>query len=320
MLYYAIKDKIPIYPIHNNDLKDQKHNLQNNNIGRFIVNYITFSFFNHPDELAQQYQWKSPSCIIKKYNQDKKSFNPITATYYALVIWNKYNRSRDKKYLDQFKLLINFMEEIGKEKDNQLIFEYQFDYPRFNLKAPWHSGITQGQALSCFIRYNLLGGSNHTKQKIDKIYNSLLHPEDQNGILSLMQDKRPWIEEYPNSSSRHVLNGFLFALIALYEYNHHFPKNSSYQILEDLTDSFFRNYNLFVRGKDLRYSSERIVLANIQYQGLHAFQMYHLYQLSGQLEFRQIGEAWLEKVDWNLFEHFHGIKNSSDQRKILSKL
>ena len=81
------------------------------------------------------------------------------------------------------------------------------------IKAPWKSSLAYGVVLSCFSRaYHVTGEEKylHKSKSLLKGYT-----EDFNSSIF----GKPFYEEYPIKPGHYVLNGFIFALLGLYDFH-----------------------------------------------------------------------------------------------------
>jgi hypothetical protein len=107
-------------------------------------------------------------------------------------------------------------------------FPYDFDFAVHGdttqtLKAPWYSGMAQGQALSAFTRLFQVTQNPVWKAAADATYASLdngpVQGEPFGSWVSSSGDL--WLEEYPRwpvETSERVLNGHIFAAFGIYDY------------------------------------------------------------------------------------------------------
>ncbi|ELT98477.1 hypothetical protein CAPTEDRAFT_225290 [Capitella teleta] len=91
---------------------------------------------------------------------------------------------------------------------------------RLQLPPGWYSGMAQGQAMSLLVR-----AYSHTRNQ--GYLNAALRAtalfdvaSGNGGVLAKFADNYPWYEEYPTTPSCFVLNGFIYALIGLYDLQH----------------------------------------------------------------------------------------------------
>ncbi|CAH8296951.1 unnamed protein product [Schistosoma turkestanicum] len=111
----------------------------------------------------------------------------------------------------------------------------RISYGRKALKPGWYSAMGQGQAISLLVRaYNYTGNRLYLEacHRALDLFNVNIK---RGGIRSYFLDQSDlvWFEEYPFDPPIHVLNGFIYSLIGLYDYikllvNSPDPSASSY--------------------------------------------------------------------------------------------
>ena len=93
------------------------------------------------------------------------------------------------------------------------LWHYQNDYGE--LKAPWVSGMAQGEAVSVLVRaYGLTQDDKYIVQAKQAL-NPLMLSKAEGGVRSLIEGQHEFIEEYPFIEPHHTLNGFMYCLIGL---------------------------------------------------------------------------------------------------------
>jgi len=154
------------------------------------------------------------------------STHPVSMTYrggkciYAYTV--AINDPERDEYLKRAGAIGESLLEIAIEKDGALLFPYGFDLRTH--KAPWFSGLAQGQALSLFVNLFNLTGKKRYRDAADKIFTSFFffYPESYDErkpwISYVDENGYYWIEEYPRKNPQHVLNGFQYAVLGLYQY------------------------------------------------------------------------------------------------------
>ena len=105
-----------------------------------------------------------------------------------------------------------------------------YNFKFHDLVAPWYSGMTQGVAISFLLIYYELTKDENALIKVKQLAAFLLKDESDGGTISCTPENNCFIEEYPNSKrKRHVLNGFINALIGINEYLIYFPNDERAQ-------------------------------------------------------------------------------------------
>ncbi|XP_041966430.1 glucuronic acid epimerase a [Alosa sapidissima] len=85
------------------------------------------------------------------------------------------------------------------------------------LEPGWYSAMAQGQAMSTLVRAYLLTHDPAFLSAALRATGPLKRTVDQHGVRAVFMNKFDWYEEYPTTPSSFVLNGFIYALIGLYD-------------------------------------------------------------------------------------------------------
>ncbi|XP_048173909.1 D-glucuronyl C5-epimerase isoform X1 [Corvus hawaiiensis] len=86
-----------------------------------------------------------------------------------------------------------------------------------SLDPGWYSAMAQGQAMSTLVRAYLLTKEPAFLGAALRATAPFKLPAEQRGVKAVFMDRHDWYEEYPTSPSSFVLNGFMYALIGLYD-------------------------------------------------------------------------------------------------------
>ena len=314
--YYCFRDKITTSRLSFQYSVPTDHQLQSLNAeDPAFLTFTSYHFYKEPKTVLNDLGVKSLKDLLKSRDRPGTKFNPVSILYYGLVGWNTYHIERSDNLRKELDSIFAFIKSYGEFKDSAWILPYRFDYPRFDISAPWYSGITQGLALSFLLRYKILVKDPMVDALCKDIYNSFGIEEKEGGIASTTPEGMPWIEEYPNSSCRQVLNGFLFSLISMIEYAISYNKESIVEKIAVYESSFFTTYIHYLRGSTIKYARNRCVLANVQYQGLHFYQLVHLYKLTGNQRYIELAREWKDHVNWQLFAGFYNLNKQELKRE-----
>lgn len=85
------------------------------------------------------------------------------------------------------------------------------------LEPGWYSAMAQGQAMSTLVRAYLLSHDPAFLSAALRATGPLKRSPEQHGVKAVFMNKFDWYEEYPTAPSSFVLNGFIYALIGLYD-------------------------------------------------------------------------------------------------------
>lgn len=262
-----------------------------------------FSYAYYPHAAAFEKSMKlsgdnHPLLGVKQ--QDGNAFNPILVVLDALVRYNEYSLKKEEPDLFRFQKACDFLKSYAIQNESGIWIPYYQSYKKYNMQAPWVSGLTQALTLSVFLRH-----PQPQPDLIEGIFRSLWVPMEQGGVFTQHPSGFPWIAEYPGDSVPFVLNGQLSVIISLLEYLSCYPDAPVKAAVVQMINGFLDTYSAYRINKSIKYSWSRPKLASIHYKGLHAFQLVHLFQLTGFPQFRELAEEWVDKVEWEDFARFH---------------
>ena len=148
-----------------------------------------------------------------------KYYNPSTIAQYGLQHYSLYLKNEDQASKSKF---IKTAEWFVEHQDSKGGWAYQFDhdyYPKrvTKLQAPWYSAIGQGMVMSVLSRAYYLTKNKKYKNSALKAKKVMKTPYNQNGVLAKFENKFLFYEEAPTHPPSYILNGFMFALIGLYD-------------------------------------------------------------------------------------------------------
>ncbi|XP_018110715.1 D-glucuronyl C5-epimerase isoform X2 [Xenopus laevis] len=85
------------------------------------------------------------------------------------------------------------------------------------LEPGWYSAMAQGQAISTLVRAYLLTKEQFYLDSALRATSPFKLPSEKHGVKAVFMNKYDWYEEYPTTPSSFVLNGFIYALLGLYD-------------------------------------------------------------------------------------------------------
>ena len=150
---------------------------------------------------------------------------------------------------------------LRKLAQNGILFN-TFINPTYKL-SNWPSGMAQGQYLSCLLR------SKPVDEEYCKIvYNSLFKETSLNGVFNSVSQ---YFEEYPTTPHSSVLNGHLYSLIGIIEYELKI-KHALTKKTENILTSTLNSLNKYLATDGHFYDAWENP-ANESYQKLHVLQL-----------------------------------------------
>lgn len=219
-----------------------------------------------------------------KLNEDIEILNPTVICQYALGIFDLNN---DKEFTEtgrykKFLIQADWLVANGQPLRHGLGWYLNYDIPEYDLKSPWISALTQGEAISVLCRAYLL----KKEQKYLDCAEQALIPYGYNiseGGLRNYFNNIPIYEEYPSEKVNIVLNGFIFALFGFYDL---YLTNSN-KSAKKLFDTGLESLEKIIHYFDVKYWSQynlyyfpKDYLASYKYHILHIEQLKALYFLT----------------------------------------
>jgi len=244
----------------------------------------------------KSFEWFD-SCGIpyRVYRDVGKQYNPTRVAGYAFANWNTLLESGEKRYKAAFLRQADWFVQTGTSRGDALVWEYNFDWGS-QLKAPWISGMAQGEALSVLTRAYSLTKDSRYAETAEKAARIMRIPVSKGGVLSQYEDGAPCIEEYPCSQGQplHVLNGLIYALFGLYDYLAVFEDSSYREFYQECIEALSRNLWRYDMGYWSRYdlASDGVNPATCSYHDLHIAQLRALYSLTEAELFQQYAIKW----------------------------
>ncbi len=224
-------------------------------------------------------------------------YNPIAIAQYGLGNYNLFARDRSldqrRKFLAASNWLVSNLEQNAY---GVWVWNHHFDWEyRDTLKAPWYSGLAQGQGVSLLVRAHRETGDPDYSDTAKRAFESLLRSTDKGGVLFTDQRGDVWIEEYLVSPPTHILNGLIWAVWGVHDYFLATADPSARQLFDKVVQTLANNLADYDLGFWSLYeqSGTRLkMVASPFYHRLHIVQLGIMHQLTGRDIFLQYAERW----------------------------
>ncbi|GGS38156.1 D-glucuronyl C5-epimerase family protein [Actinokineospora fastidiosa] len=154
--------------------------------------------------------------------------HPVAQAQDALMALSDYHLSGEARYLNRAVLDAQRLIDRRVLSDGAWYYPYPFDFllhgdSREVMRAPWFSGMAQGQALSLFTRLHQVTGEQRWLAAAHATFASFRNApvEGLPSVVDVDAAGYLWLEEYPRwpmSTSDRALNGHVFAVFGLYDY------------------------------------------------------------------------------------------------------
>jgi heparosan-N-sulfate-glucuronate 5-epimerase len=226
-------------------------------------------------------------------------YNPIAIAQWGLANFNRYFSTRDtaaekKSFQSADWLRAN----LQPNPFGVPVWNHFFDWEyRDTLKAPWYSGLAQGQGISLLLRAAAASGRNEYLDSAQAAFESFVRQVSDGGVVFIDDQQDPWIEEYIVTPPTHILNGFIWALWGLYDYSLVFPASPARTLFTQCVATLQRNLGRYDTGFWSLYEQAGTTLPMVAspfYHRLHVVQLRIMHQLTGLAIFAETADRWDE--------------------------
>jgi len=228
-------------------------------------------------------------------------YNPIAIAQWGLANYNRFCETGDEaRWQKTLKAADWLTANLEQNAHGLWVWNHHFDWDyRDTLKAPWYSGLAQGQGVSLLLRAH---AHSHThsndenyKWAAEKAFVVLTRPIAEGGVLVEDEKKNLWIEEYLVDPPTHILNGFMWALWGVFDFWLARADASAKESFDRGVETLIRSLARFDTGYWSLYeqSGTRMkMLASPFYHQLHIVQLRVLSMLTGDARFTGVAERW----------------------------
>jgi hypothetical protein len=254
--------------------------------------YMTFA-----DKAAYPGPFDASGTPLLDYHGDiGRRYNPIAIAQYGLAHFNAFActgaASARTAFLRQADWLV---ENLRPNQRGVCVWMHDFDFEyRTTLRAPWYSGLAQGQGVSLLARAYRATGDERYAAAMTAAYAAFERTVEDGGVM-VRDGADLWIEEYLVDPPTHILNGFIWALWGVKDYA--LCKNSAAaeELFARCVGTLKRNLSRYDAGYWSLYelSGTAIpMLASHFYHRLHIVQLDILAAMTGRDAFAARAARW----------------------------
>jgi len=224
-------------------------------------------------------------------------YNPIAIAQWGLANYNLLTASefeqRWKKTLAAAEWLRSNLQQ---NRHGLWVWNHQFDWEyRKTLKAPWYSGLAQGQGVSLLLRAHAHSGDARFLDAAQRAFVPLATMIGDGGVLFEDSFRNIWIEEYLVDPPTHILNGFIWALWGVFDYWLVTQDAAVRQLFNRAATTVLVNLGHYDTGYWSLYEQPGTrlkMLSSPFYHRLHIIQLRTMAFLTGSLLFTKVADRW----------------------------
>lgn len=224
-------------------------------------------------------------------------YNPIAIAQYGLGNYNLFCRTHDLERRQKFLKVADWLvANLEKNYAGLWVWNHHFNWEyRTPLKAPWYSGLAQGQGISVLVRAYQDTGVEVYLEAARRAFEAFLKTVDQGGVVYVDNYGHTWIEEYIVFPPTHILNGFIWASWGVYDYflatNEPVAEKLFKQVIETMAANL-RHYDTGFWSLYEQSGTRMKMLASPFYHSLHIIQLEIMHKLTGLKIFYDYAYKW----------------------------
>jgi heparosan-N-sulfate-glucuronate 5-epimerase len=235
--------------------------------------------------------------MLDYHGQIGLQYNPIAIAQYGLGNFNFYATTGDSTRRQKFLAASHWMRNhLQKNPHGLWVWMHDFDWEyRDTLKAPWYSGLAQGQGISLLLRAHRETGDSSYLEAANRAFESFFRSVPDGGVMYIDERADPWIEEYLVDPPTHILNGFLWAAWGVHDYGLATGDARVKELFANVTRTLLHNIDSYDFGFWSLYEQSGTKLKMVAspfYHQLHVVQLRIMRQMTGKEKFGQVADRW----------------------------
>jgi heparosan-N-sulfate-glucuronate 5-epimerase len=226
-----------------------------------------------------------------------RQHNPIAIAQWGLGNYNLFRQNGDLAHQKKFLAASDWL--LARQEQNSFgvwVWHHHFDWEyRTRLRAPWYSGLAQGQGISLLLRAHAVSGDPAYLDAAQRAFESFRISTSQGGITFTDDRGDIWFEEYVVEPPTHILNGFIWAAWGILDYYTATQDAAAGELFQHAVRTLVRNLSRYDLGFWSLYelSGTRLpMVASPFYHALHIVQLRIMYALTNEEIFLRVADRW----------------------------
>jgi heparosan-N-sulfate-glucuronate 5-epimerase len=224
-------------------------------------------------------------------------YNPIAIAQWGLGNYNLFRRTDEEKYRRNLVLAAEWLcANLAANEHGVPVWNHHFDWDyREILKAPWYSGLAQGQGISLLLRAHAETGDQRFLDSAGRAFQSFLTDIRSGGVTFTDASGSLWFEEYIVSKPTHILNGFIWAAWGVYDYFLATGSRDAVNLFASAVETLRENLGRYDLGFWSLYeqAGTRLpMIASPFYHRLHITQLRVMHRITSEAAFSHYADRW----------------------------
>jgi len=235
--------------------------------------------------------------LLNYHGKTGIQYNPIAIAQYGLGNYNLFCQTGNQEHRRKFLIVADWLvSNLEQNRAGLWVWNHHFDWEyRTSLKAPWYSALAQGQGISLLVRAYSETSNDTYLNTAQRAFESFMKTMDEGGVVYVDESSHTWFEEYIVSPPTHILNGFIWAGLGVYDYFLSTGEPIAEKLFNRAVETLSANLGDYDVGFWSLYEQSGTwlkMLSSPFYHHLHIVQLEILHRLTGENIFRQYATRW----------------------------
>jgi heparosan-N-sulfate-glucuronate 5-epimerase len=224
-------------------------------------------------------------------------YNPIAIAQWGLGNFNLHLKSNNAEHKRKALAAANWLvKHLEPNAYGVPVWNHLFDWEyRTPLRAPWYSGLAQGQGISLLVRVAQATGNSEYLDAAARAFIGFSKSTQEGGVVFTDEFGDIWFEEYIVSPPTHILNGFIWAAWGVYDFFLATKDKAAQDLFDRAVETLRKNLERYDLGFWSLYELSDTLLPMVAspfYHQLHVTQLRLMYRLSGDEVFGRYADRW----------------------------
>jgi len=235
--------------------------------------------------------------MLDYHGQIGLQYNPIAIAQWGLGNHDLFRRTGAEDRRRRFVAASDWLcANLRQNPHGSWVWNHDFDWEyRTPLRAPWYSGLAQGQGISLLVRAYKATGTESYLRSAERAFESFTKPVAEGGVSFTDEAGNRWFEEYIVAPPTHILNGFIWAAWGVHDYFLTTGEKAAKDVFADAVQTLRSNLASYDLGFWSLYeqSGTRLpMVASHFYHRLHIVQLRVMHSLTGDETFTRYADRW----------------------------
>jgi heparosan-N-sulfate-glucuronate 5-epimerase len=226
-----------------------------------------------------------------------KQYNPIAIAQWGLGNYNRLCRYNNSESRRKFLLASDWLgHQLSPNPQGVHVWKHHFDWEYSQtLKAPWYSGLAQGQGISLLVRAHAETGNPKYLEAATRAFDAFRQTIESGGVVFNDKVGNVWFEEYIVHPPTHILNGFIWAAWGIYDYFLATGSRGAIDLFARALQTLQANLSRYDLGFWSLYELSDTLLPMIAspfYHRLHITQLRIMHRITSESIFGRFADRW----------------------------